>query len=102
MDEKDKILQQIIFELMFSTPQSRTYPDGLTAIELARKYNVKINIIKKNLRTLLDKGVVKCIGANPKFWLFDEYSYQRISEDDPIHSLLWNVQDMDFDVFFDY
>ncbi len=101
MDEKDKLLQQIIFELMFSNPQSRKYPEGLTAIELSRKYNAEITRVKKNLNILHEKGVVKSIGVNPKFWLFDEYNFQRIDDDDPIHSLLWNG-DVDFDCYFEY
>lgn len=101
MSEKDKLLQQVIFELMFSTPQNRKYAEGLTAIELSRKYNIDISLVKKKLNELLDKGVVKSIGVNPKFWLFDEYNFQRVDEDDPIHTLMWNG-DIDFDVYFDY
>jgi len=101
MNEKDKLLQQIIFELMFSTPQNRNYPEGMTAIELPRKYNAKIDHVKKNLNVLLDKGVVKSIGANPKFWLFDEFNFQKLNSDDSIHSLMWSG-DVDFDCFFEY
>jgi len=101
MEEKDKLLQQIIFEIMFSNPQNRNYPEGLTAVELSRKYNAKIDHVKKNLNLLQDKGVIKSIGVNPKFWLFDEYNYQRIDEDDPIHCLMWSG-DIDFDCYFEY
>lgn len=101
MDEKDKLLQQVIFELMFSNPQNRNYEDGLTAIELSRKYNVKITFVKKALNTLLEKGVAKSIGANPKFWLFDDYNFQKLDEEDPIHSLMW-TGDIDFDSYFEY
>lgn len=101
MNEKDKLLQQIIFEVMFSNPQNRNYEEGLTAIELSRKYNAKIDKVKKSLSTLQEKGVVKSIGANPKFWLFDEFNFQRLGDDDPIHGLLWNGE-VDFDNYFEY
>lgn len=101
MSDKDKLLQQIIFELMFSNPQNRKYPEGLTAIELSRKYNAKMDKVKKNLNILQEKGVVKCIGVNPKFWQFDEFNFQKLADDDPIHCLMWSG-DVDFDCYFQY
>ncbi len=102
METKDKILQIIIFELMFSNPQNRCYNEGLTAIELARKYNLKIEQVKKKLKILQEKGLVRSCGASPKFWIFDEYNFQRIDEDDPIHYLLSSTENIDFDNYFDY
>ena len=86
---------------MFSNPQNRKYSEGLTAIELSRKYNIELDKVKKSLNTLLEKGVVKSIGVNPKFWLFDEFNFQRIEENDPIHALMWSG-DIDFDCYFEY
>lgn len=102
MNTSDKILQIILFELLFSTPQKRESAEGLTAIELSRKYNIKIDQVKKKLRALQEKGLVRSKGANPKYWIFDEYNFQRIDEDDPIHYLLCNTEDIDFDSYFDY
>ncbi len=102
MDTSDKILQIILFELLFSNPQKRDYSEGLTAVELAKKYNFKLDIVKKKLKILQEKGVVRAKGANPKFWIFDEYNFQRIDEDDPIHYLLCNTENIDFDSFFEY
>jgi hypothetical protein len=58
--------------------------------------------VKKKLRILQEKGVVRSIGVSPKFWIFDEYNFQKIDEDDPIHYLLCNTDDIDFDKFFEY
>ena len=102
LKNKDKILQQILFELMFSNPQKRQYSEGLTAIELSKNCNIKTAIIKKNLKLLQEKGVARSMGINPKFWFFDEYNFQRIKENDSIHQLLYNVEHVDFECFFDY
>lgn len=102
MNTSDKILQIILFELLFSNPQNREYTEGLTAIELSRKYNIKIDQVKKKLKVLQDKGLVRSKGASPKFWIFDEYNFQRIDEEDPIHYLLCNTDDIDFDNYFRY
>jgi len=100
--KEDKILQIIGLELMFSTPQSREYSEGLTAIEISRKHNIKLADVKKKLKILQDKQLVRCIGVNPKFWQFDNYNFLRIDEDDPIYRLLVCFDDVDFDSFFDF
>ncbi len=100
--EEDKVLQKIGLELMFNTPEKRTYTEGLTSIELSRKLNIKIDIVKKKLKILLDKGLVRCIGMNPKFWMFDEYNFQKIDEEDPVYCLLCQFDDVDFDEYFRY
>ncbi|HSA07654.1 MAG TPA: hypothetical protein P5556_10810 [Candidatus Gastranaerophilales bacterium] len=102
MDIKDKILQIILFELLFSNPQKREYSEGVTAVELSRKYKLKIEQVKKNLKILQGKGLVRETGISPKFWIFDEYNFERISEDDPIQRLLCNTEHIDFENYFDY
>ena len=100
--EDDKVLRQVGLELMFSTPQNRTYEEGLTAVELSGKFNIKIEIVKKKLRILQEKGIVRSSGMSPKFWLFDDYNFQRINEEDPVYSLLCNFDDVDFCQYFEY
>ncbi|MFW5891297.1 MAG: hypothetical protein ACOCUI_03675 [bacterium] len=102
MNRKDKILKLIIFELLFSNPQNRKYNEGLTAIELSRRFNCKIDVIKKNLKILQEKGVIRSTGISPKFWLLDEYNFQRLDENDPISILAGDIEDVDFDSFFEY
>ena len=102
IQKDDKILQQVGLELMFSTPQSRTYSEGLTAIELSRKFNVKLDIVKKKLKILQGKGIARSMGVSPKFWLFDDYNFQRMNEEDPVYSMLCNFDDVDFCQFFEY
>jgi hypothetical protein len=102
LEKRDKIIQKIIFELMFSNPQRREHPEGVTAIEISRKFKLNIDIVKRKLKTLQEKGVAKAAGISPKFWTFDEYNFQRIDEDDPIHKIICNVENVDFDIYFDY
>ena len=61
-----------------------------------------IDIVKKKLQILKDKNIVRVKGNNPKYWLFDEYNFQRLDDDDDIFHLLCNFDDVDFDKYFDY
>ncbi|MEI8388906.1 MAG: hypothetical protein WCG23_03365 [bacterium] len=100
--QDDKILRLVGLELMFSNPQNRTFAEGITALELARKINLKIDIVKKKLNILKEKGIVRSSGVSPKYWLFDDYGFQKIEEDDPVYILLCNFDDVDFCRFFEY
>jgi hypothetical protein len=102
IQDDDKILRKIGLELMFSNPQNRTYAEGLTAIELARRANLKVDIVKKKLKILQEKGIVRSTGISPKYWLFDDYRFQRMDEEDPVYLLLCNFDDVDFCQFFEY
>ena len=48
------------------------------------------------------KDVVRVKGINPKYWLFDEYNYQRLDDDDELVYLLSNFDDVDFDRYFTF
>jgi hypothetical protein len=102
LEQDDKVLRQIGLELMFSNPQNRVYSEGLTAIELAKRVNLKIEIVKKKLKILQEKGIVRTRGISPKYWLFDDYNFQRMQEDDPVYMLLCCFDDVDFCRFFEY
>ena len=39
---------------------------------------------------------------NPKYWMFDEYNFHRLDDDDEIFHLLCNFEDVDFDKYFSY
>lgn len=102
LEQDDNLLRLVGLELMFSNPQNRAYAEGLTAVELAKKVDLKLEIVKKKLRILQEKGIVRSIGVSPKFWIFDDYNFQRIAEDDPVYMLLCNFDDVDFCRFFEY
>ena len=101
-EEEDKYLKMVGLELMFLTPDKYSAEDGITAVELAKLVCLPIDIVKKKLQVLKEKNIVlvKCI--NPKYWLFDEYNFQRLDDDDEIFHLLCNFEDVDFDRFFSY
>ncbi len=100
--EEDKDLKSVGLELMFMTPEKCSSPDGITAVELAKLVNLSVEIVKKKLVILKEKGLVKVKGINPKYWKFNEYNFQRMDEDDETFLLLCSFDDVDFDRFFSY
>ena len=89
-------------ELMFLTPDKYSAPDGITAVELAKLVELPVEIVKKKLNILKDKNVVRVKGINPKYWLFDEYNFRRLDEEDELCYLLSNFDDVDFDRYFSF
>ena len=87
---------------MFLTPEKYSHEDGITAVELAKLVNLPLDEVKKKLQILKDKNIVRVKGINPKYWLFDEYNFQRLDDDDDIFHLLCNFEDVDFDRYFTY
>lgn len=101
-DSEDIELKKVGLELMFLTPEKYSNADGITAVELAKRVELPVETVKKKLNILKDKNIVRVKGINPKFWLFDEYNFQRLDDDDEIFHLLCNFDDVDFDRFFTY
>ena len=99
-DSEDKDLKLVGLELMFLTPDKYSNTDGITAVELAKLVNLPVEIVKKKLNILKEKNIVRVKGINPKCWLFDEYNFQRLDDDDDIFHLLCNFEDVDFDKYF--
>ena len=102
IDNEDKELKAVGLELMFLTPEKYSNADGITAVELAKLVNLPVEIVKKKLNILKEKDIVRVKGINPKYWLFDEYNFQRLDDDDEIFHLLCNFEDVDFDKYFTY
>ncbi len=101
-ETEDKELKVVGLELMFLTPEKCSNANGITAVELAKRVNLSVEIVKKKLNILKDKNIVRAKGINPKFWLFDEYNFQRLDDDDEIFHLLCNFDDVDFERYFTY
>ena len=101
-ETEDKELKVVGLELMFLTPEKCSNTEGITAVELAKRVNLSVEIVKKKLNVLKDKNIVRAKGINPKFWSFDEYNFQRLDDDDEIFHLLCNFDDVDFDRYFTY
>ena len=99
---EDTDLKKVGLELMFMTPEKCSSADGITAVELAKRVELPIEIDKKKLQILKDAEIVRVKGINPKYWKFDEYNFQRMDEDDDVYRLLCNFDDVDFDRFFQY
>ncbi len=101
-EQEDKELKQVGLELMFLTPEKCSSDEGISAVELSKSLNIGLDIVKKKLKILYDHNIVRVIGINPKLWKFDEYSFQRMDEDDPVYRLLCSFDDVDFDRYFQY
>ena len=99
---EDTELKMVGLELMFLTPEKYASTEGITAVELAKLVNLSVDTVKKKLSILKDKNIVRVKGINPKYWLFDEYNFQRLDDDDEIFHLLCNFEDVDFDKYFKY
>lgn len=99
---EDLELKKIGLELMFLTPEKYSSEEGITTVELAKLVDLPTEIVKKKLNVLKEKKIVRVRGMNPKFWLFDEYNFQRMDEEDEIFLLLCCFDDVDFDRFFQY
>lgn len=102
LENEDKDLKAVGLELMFLTPEKYSADDGITAVELSKRVNLSIDVVKKKLNILKDKNVVKVKGINPKYWTFDQYNFQRLPDDDELFLLLCSFDDVDFDKFFSY
>ena len=102
VENEDKELKQVGLELMFLTPEKYSNPEGITAVELAKRVGINIEIVKKKLKILYSHEIIRCSGMNPKYWKFDEYNYQRLDENDEIYQLLCSFDDVDFDRYFKY
>ena len=100
--QEDKILKDIGLELMFYSPDKYDTQDGLRSIELAKRLSLNVDVVKKKLKILCDKGIVSVKGINPKIWKFDDYNFQRMDTDDEVYNLLCSFDDVDFSKYFDY
>ncbi len=100
--EEDIELKKVGLELMFLTPEKYDNEEGITAVELSKLVELPLDVVKKKLSILKEKNIVRVKGNNPKFWLFDEYNFQRMDEDDEIFLLLCSFDDVDFDRYFSY
>ena len=99
-ESEDILLKKVGLELMFLTPDKYSNADGITAVELAKRVDLPVDVVKKKLNILKEKNIVMVKGINPKFWLFDEYNFQRLDDDDEIFHLLCNFDDVDFTRYF--
>lgn len=100
--EEDKELKKVGLELMFLTPEKHSNDEGITAVELSKLVELPVDVVKKKLTILKEKNLVRVKGNSPKFWLFDEYTFQRMDEDDEVYMLLCCFDDVDFDRYFAY
>ena len=101
-EQEDKDLKKVGLELMFLTPEKCSCDEGISAVELSKLLGMNLDIVKRKLKILYDHNIVRVIGINPKLWKFDEYSFQRMDEDDPVYQLLCSFDDVDFDRYFQH
>ena len=86
--EEDKDLKSVGLELMFMTPEKCNSEDGITAVELAKRVNLPVEIVKKKLNILKEKDIVRVKGINPKL----SYQFDSLHENDALATLLADIQ----------
>jgi hypothetical protein len=58
-----------------------------TASELARRYNYRLETVKKKLRVLKEQGLIQPISMTPKRYRFNQWALKSLDEDHPFHAL---------------
>lgn len=96
----DEELRSVALELMYNNPEKWQDPEGPTAPEIAKRLNLKTDIIKKKLKILLDAEIVRVMGMRPKRWQFDEYKFESMHHDEPLFQLISRYDDDDFHKFY--
>lgn len=94
--EQDEILRLVALELMYNNPQKWQSSEGPTAQEIAKRYNLKVDVVKKKLRHLQELGIARYKDVSPKRWEFDVFNFNRMHEDDPISQLINRYDDDDY------
>lgn len=102
LEQEDTELKRVGLELMFLTPEKCDGKEWITAVELSKRVEIPVEIVKKKLNILKECEIVSVRGINPKYWRFDEYNFHRMNEDDEIFKLLCSFDDVDFDKYFQY
>lgn len=59
-----------------------------TAADLARKYNYRLETVKKKLRVLKDNGLIHPVSMTPKRYRFDPWALKSLDESHPLFILL--------------
>ena len=99
---EDTDLKRIGLELMFLTPEKCSRSEGISAVELAKSLGITTETVRKKLKILQDKEIATAYGINPKLWKFNEFSFQKMDEEDEVYRLLCSFDDVDFSRYFEY
>lgn len=99
-NDKDETLRIVALELMYNNPQKWQSPEGPTTQEIARRHNLPLDIVKRQLAVLLEAGLVRSISYSPKRWQFDEYNFDRMSAEDPLLLIITRYEDEDYERFY--
>jgi DNA-binding Lrp family transcriptional regulator len=87
-----KLAHQIQMATQF-VDEGQASPEALmTSADLARVFGIEHEQIKKRLRQLKEMGIICIVGANPKRYRFDNYSYKQLlrqeGHDETIQAIL--------------
>ena len=65
-ENEDKNLKLVGLELMFLTPEKHSNPQGITAVELSKRIDVPLDIVKKSVLYSFISFMV--VGSLPQAW----------------------------------
>lgn len=89
----DPILQQVFADILTATDtfsKDAFLEDQFpSAAEIARKYNFRLEAVKKKLRLLKSHGVIQAVSVSPKRYRVDRFLLNQLEDDHPLYPLLF-------------
>lgn len=92
MPSDEELLTRLVHEIYTATERlsaEECLEDDLpTASDLARKFNYRLDTVKKKLRVLKERGLIRPISMTPKRYRFEPWALKSLDEEDPIFQWL--------------
>ncbi len=96
MDQEQELLCRIAYEILIATERvvSEELSDDelLTAPELAKRFGIKLDKLKRKLKALRREDLITPISMSPKRYRFDFYTFRNMSPEHPLYEGLNTVQ----------
>ncbi len=97
MDKEQELLCRIAYEILQTTDQ--VVSEGLSeehllsAPELAKRLSMKLDKLKRKLKSLKQDNLIRPISLSPKRYRFDRYTLERLPEE----HFLFNLDNIGFE-----
>lgn len=100
MDRHEEILHLLTTEILQASEaltQGDLLEDELpSASDLARKLNLKLEMVKKKLRILKGEGLIHPISFSPKRYRIDRYGVNHLSPEHPLYAVIFAETTSDY------
>lgn len=64
-----------------------------TSAELARKFNYRLDTVKKKLRVLKEADLVHSLGMTPKRYRFNRWALKSLDPAHPLYDAVWELEE---------